>query len=144
MCSELDITSVVDGGRIQEINQLESNAMWDCMINICDIKKKIVELKANVPDIDDDTNSATNNEAQRIQFINNWIQREYEKEARLATEKKTKIELRKKTVTKKSKDLAHKLRDILDKDRQAMTDWEIRENLLNSKDWERQIDDLNT
>ena len=49
-----------------------------------------------------------------------------------------------KTVTKKSKDLAHKLRDILDKDRQAMTDWEIRENLLNSKDWERQIDDLNT
>ena len=49
-----------------------------------------------------------------------------------------------KTVAKKSKDLTHKIREILDKDCQDMTDQERRENLLYSKDWERQIDDLTT
>ena len=144
LCSELDITSVVDGGRIQEINQLESKAMRDCANNARDIENKILEFSPSVPGIDNGTNSATNNEAQRLQFINNWIQREAEKEARLAAEKKTKIEIRMKYVTKKSKDLAHKIRDILDKDCQDMTDRELRENLLNRKDWERRIDDLTT
>ena len=49
-----------------------------------------------------------------------------------------------KNVTKKSKDLVRKIRGILDKDCQDMTDQEIRENLLNSKEWEKQIDDLTT
>ena len=144
LCSELDLTSVVDGGRIQEINQLESKAMRDCKNYARDMKNKMVELIASVPGIDNGTNSAPNNKVQRLQFINNWMQREDEKEARLATEKKTKIELRMKTVAKKSKDLTHKIREILDKDCQDMTDQERRENLLNSKDWERQIDDLTT
>ena len=79
-----------------------------------------------------------------MQFINDWMQRGAEREAQHATEKTTKIELRMKNVTKKSNELTHKIRDILDKDCQDMTDQEIRENLLNSKDWEKQIDDLTT
>ena len=88
----------------------------------------------------------TNGEAQNqnLQFFNNRMQREAEKEAQLAAEKKIKIELRMKNVTKKSRDLTHKIRDILDKDCQDMTDQEVRESLLNSKDWEKQIDDLTT
>ena len=47
-----------------------------------------------------------------------------------------------KNSTKKSKDLVHKLCDVLNKDCEDMTDQEIRENLLNSKDWEKQIEAL--
>ena len=42
LCSELDITSVVDGGRIQEINQLESKAMRDCKNNARDSINKFL------------------------------------------------------------------------------------------------------
>ena len=140
LCSDLDITTEDDGRRIQEINLLESKSSQDCIDNAHDIKNKILELIASVPANDNGTNSATNSEAPSLQLM----QREAEKEARLATEKIIKIELRMKNVTKKSNDLVQKIRNILDKDCQDMTDQEIRENLLNSKDWEKQIDNLTT
>ena len=63
--SKLDITSDDDGGRIQEIKQLENNAMWDCIDNARDVKNKMVELKANVPGIDVGAGPVTNGEAER-------------------------------------------------------------------------------
>ena len=42
LCTELDNTSVYDYERIQEINQLETNAMWEYWLNACDIKRELM------------------------------------------------------------------------------------------------------
>ena len=100
LCTELDISSVYEYERIQEIYQLESNATRDCTNKAREIESKIVELIASVPGTAEGTRSANNTDNLSLQFIHDrWIQREAEKEARLAKEKTTKIELRMKHVT---------------------------------------------
>ena len=49
-----------------------------------------------------------------------------------------------KKTTKKSQDLKHTICDVMNKDCADMTDQEIRKNFLNSKDWEKQVNDLTT
>ena len=113
------------------------------MKNALDIKKKVQELVASVPSRNiGESAPASTIDAQNLQFIFDRTQREAEKEAQVAAEKSQKVEIKMKNSTKKSKDLVHKLRDVLSKDCEEMTDQEIRENLLNSKDWEKQIQDL--
>ena len=121
MRSELDITSVDDGWRNQEIIQLDFKAMWDCIDNARDIKNKIVELKANanVPGINVGASPVTNGEAEKeAQHRHPWHNM-----LRNATKKH---------------------RDLKSKDCQDRTDQEIRVNLLNSKDCEKELDDLLT
>ena len=114
------------------------------MKNTHDIKMKMQELVASVPssNVAGPATPATSVDTQNLQFILDRTQREAEKEAKVAAEKSQKVEIKMKNSTKKSKDLVHKLRDVLSKDCEEMTDQEIRENLLNSKDWEKQIQHL--
>ena len=144
LCADLDISSTTDGNRIGEVNRIETKSVENCMKNALDIKKKIQELVASVPgrNIGEAAPAASSVDVQNLQFILDRTQREAEKEAQVAAEKVQKVEIKMKNTTKKAKDLVHKLRDVLSKDCEEMTDQEIRENLLNSKDWEKQIETL--
>ena len=136
LCYELDITNATDSQRIEEINQLESKTEEDCKENAYDVKKKVQEL---IDSIHNSTIGATNTVGQ---YVQNNPQKEDEKEAKLTADKVVKVELRMKHTTEEAEDLKSKIGDVLEMDCNDLTDQEVRENLLNSKDWEKEVGEL--
>ena len=136
LCSELDINSATDSQRIEEINRLESKTEEDCTENAHNVKKKVLELIASTPN---STIGATNTVGQ---YVQNNPQKEDEKEAKLTADKVVKVELRMKHTTEEAEDLKSKIGDVLEMDCNDLTDQEVRENLLNSKDWEKEVGEL--
>ena len=140
LIAELDIDSVEDGNRIAEIETLDNAASDKFKRNARDVKNKMLELLA-----DYETSRPTADvEAQNLQFTRDKVQKEAEKEAKIAQQNKLKVELKMKNATKKSQDLKKKINPVLSKDCETMSDQEIRENLLNSKNWEKEVEALTT
>ena len=131
LCTELDINNVTDSQRIEEINRLESRTEEECKKNARNVKKKVLELIASAPNI---TIGATSTIG-----VQNNSQQEDEKEAKITADKIVKVELRMKHAIEEAEDLKSNIGDVLEMDCNDLTDQEVRENLLNSKDWKKKL-----
>ena len=66
----------------------------------------------------------------------------FDQEKKKVVEKKKKAELKMGSLLSKSQDLSRKMLELADVN--TMTEKEIRENMLKTRDWEKEIDDLKT
>ena len=123
--SELNLEDSKDKVAINTLKVAEENLQKLFRKNAKQVKEAIVQL------IDQNETSRPVSASEA---------REKDKEERLAREKKERVELKMRNITKKCTELTNII-DTVDEP-QGMTENEVRENLLESKDWQRTANEL--
>ena len=123
--SELNLEDSKDKVAIDTLKVAEENLQKLFRKNAKQVKEAIVQL------IDQNETSRPVSASEA---------REKDKEERLAREKKERVELKMRNITKKCTELTNII-DTVDEP-QGMTENEVRENLLESKDWQRTANEL--
>ena len=138
LSQELDDGARDDELRIQQIEKLDTDLSKQCKLNAKQVKEKMVQLLTAF----EASRPLSSLEENKLDLMKRKEVRESEKEAKMAQEKKQKTELKMKNAVKKWQYLSKKVLSI--KHTEQLSEQEIREHLIQSKNWEKQVSDLAT